>query len=443
MLYAWRDKPRPFNSLLWAIQRHLFTDKNISSEHASRIRWEWMAPAYLAFVDSLVSGAGLPSHQVAGTPGRILYVSHQMLILSHAPTKVGFDYSADLARRGKEVLIFNVNALPGDRASGFHQATIYNLNPSWAGVQRVTHEGQAMLLCSAHPSGMGVGKVRMLVQSALDFKPEWVISHGEFNVLGDALSRWFPTICLPTGIGDPVTSAHGIADYFGTMSTPEMFHRGLIRHKAAIRLLANTTPLPQRTKTLTREQLDLPADRFVFVVVGNRLKDEINDSVEKAWADLLERCPDTLLLMVGLKDFDWQEPAMRRIAERQVRFIEYETDLRALFALCDAYLNPPRQGGGMSASIAMAESLPVLTLRGGDVAAVVGEALALATLDDMVNLAEQLVTDEQVRLRMQRQIEEALTQQTSFEKVMESVLVLASDARAIFSALSTSTSSSE
>jgi glycosyltransferase involved in cell wall biosynthesis len=62
-----------------------------------------------------------------------------------------------------------------------------------------------------------------------------------------------------------------------------------------------------------------------------------------------------------------------------------------VFACCDAYLNPPRYGGGSSAAFAMAMGLPVLTLATGDVANIAGERFIFHSFDDITQFVMRAV----------------------------------------------------
>ena len=52
------------------------------------------------------------------------------------------------------------------------------------------------------------------------------------------------------------------------------------------------------------------------------------------------------------------------INDRRIVFIEYENNLSSLYNKCDVYLNPIREGGGMSIALAMNQKLPVIVLKG-------------------------------------------------------------------------------
>lgn len=431
VLERWVADPTRFNCLLWAIQRAIFVDRSIDDERVERIRWLLLAPSYLRAIDELVAAVDLPPPAGPGPPDRVLFVSHQILSPFHAPTKVCFDYAQGLARRGRQVLILNVNALPTRIDCGFFGAYVANVNPDLRGVQRLPLGDQEVVLHSSLPAGIERAKVDRLLRVGLGFRPGLVIAQGEVNLVADALSRWIPTICLPTSVRDPITRAHGIGDYTGRMGVPGVAARGLVGFRPAVRALSNATPIAEAGATYSRSRWSLDDDRFVFAVVGSRLADEIEPSFEATLARILDRCPRAALLIVGIETFAWNHPALERCSDR-IRFVFREPDLRALFAACDAFLNPPRNGGGISAAIALAEALPILTLGGGDVAAVVGEAHALPDRKAMIEAAVGLVEEEAERDRWRRRMAEALAARPTFEQVLDDVLTLGDEARRVF-----------
>jgi hypothetical protein len=89
----------------------------------------------------------------------------------------------------------------------------------------------------------------------------------------------------------------------------------------------------------------------------------------------VEAVPRAVILTVGGRP-DYRHRRLKTLSHR-LHHIDFEPDLRALFTLCDRYLNPPRQGGGMSALLALVEHVPILTLPNCDVAGFVGNADSL------------------------------------------------------------------
>ena len=64
-----------------------------------------------------------------------------------------------------------------------------------------------------------------------------------------------------------------------------------------------------------------------------------------------------------------------------------------MYQHCDAYLNPPRYGGGSSAAFALAMGVPVLTLATGDVANIAGPRFVFASFDEIKAFVGRAATD--------------------------------------------------
>jgi glycosyltransferase involved in cell wall biosynthesis len=149
---------------------------------------------------------------------------------------------------------------------------------------------------------------------------------------------------------------------------------------------------PAETPPVTRAELGLPQEAFVFAVVGGRLDDE----VDGRFLDLLESIvehPSAHIAMMGrFEQFEAVVGTRARLSGR-VSFLGYRTDLLATLRTCNAFLNPNRTGGGRSGAYAQYAGLPVLSLRHGDVASTIGEENGCDSYTDMAQRALRLISD--------------------------------------------------
>lgn len=115
-------------------------------------------------------------------------------------------------------------------------------------------------------------------------------------------------------------------------------------------------PVPQ--KSYSRYNFSCTQSDFLFITVGIRLHVELTKEFIDAVCQKLFIMPCMKWFVVGTNN-DY----LRKMCERypnNIISIPYEDDLPALYKICDAYLNPPRMGGGTSISWAMHYGLPVV-----------------------------------------------------------------------------------
>ena len=105
---------------------------------------------------------------------------------------------------------------------------------------------------------------------------------------------------------------------------------------------------PEAHPPVSRAELGLPADAFVFAVVGVRLDDE----VDGRFLDLLETItadPRAHVAMMGRFDEFEAALAPRPALAGRVSFLGFRKDILSVMRVCDAYLNPDRTGAAVPA----------------------------------------------------------------------------------------------
>jgi hypothetical protein len=357
-----------------------------------RIRYEEIGPSYLRVMNALRANCRFPSRpKAAAQPRRLLWIAHNVLGGSHSPTMVATEYCARLVSlMGIDVMVMDSRLYPDRLQSDLHGLQ-WTLDKRPAGVTEFRRGGATMLLYTAPAFGMSAAKLLACGKAALAFDPDWIVAHGHFNTVGDLMAPNFPTVCMDTTRLEPISLAPHYVLFDDIVQNLRMPATGLLPRTPQIHRLRSNIPLPDTTAPLDRAQFGLAQGDFVYLLVGYRLSGEITEAFEAVLARILDAVPNAVILTVGSRR-DWRHPRLKGEASR-LRHINFEENLRALTALCDCYLNPERQGGGMSADLARIEAVPVLTLRDNDVAAVVGNGNALPDLDTLARHAIELGTN--------------------------------------------------
>ena len=226
-------------------------------------------------------------------------------------------------------------------------------------------------------------EVGAIIRTVLTRKPAFILSLGHSNVAPDLCSEHVTVATMPFGTDLP----RARSNLFILPRTRRPDDQSVMQawHIAAEQIIESqyTFRLPDRTASLTRAALALPQDAYVIAIVGNRLDEEITDSVADELSDLVSELPRAFLAFFGTFGRFGSLVQQHPIFAARSAFLGHQPDVLAVFECCDAYVNPPRYGGGSSAAFALGMGLPVLTRAPGDVANIVGPHFTFPTFDDI------------------------------------------------------------
>ena len=327
------------------------------------------------------------------TPRRIVLVTNQFTRPMHQPSRDAFDYARRLQDDfGCAVLLVNGNLLPSALVTAFVPPFQAVVTPDLAGPVAVTADGATVQTWSSVERSLSETKIRGLVDAIEGFDPDLVLSFGGSVLAADLFAGVRPTLCLPTTSGLTCSLADIVLSFDGgdpTAGLPEEYRAPFAERS---RPFVFGYSAPAAAQGARRAGFGLPDDAFVFTVVGGRLDDEVTAAFLDQLDALLDQCPDALVVFAGPVRTLADRLARARNAGR-LRSLGFVAEIRALYQVADAYLNPPRQGGGGSAAYALADGVPVVTLNQGDVAAVAGPDRAVDTPDAFAERARRLYRD--------------------------------------------------
>jgi glycosyltransferase involved in cell wall biosynthesis len=221
-----------------------------------------------------------------------------------------------------------------------------------------------------------------------------IINLGDVLFATDYFKGKIPILCISTSTHLPLSNAD---QYLLIKNSIDPEEKALI-HKLGIKDPAvswslNVSP-GKKESTVCRETLGIPANAFVYAIVGNRLGQEINDGFVTVCKKLLEANDKNHLCFIG--SYNELPPVLKKLGLNEpgrISHIPFQDDLRSFYTVCDVYLNPFRSGGGVSAQIAILEGLPVVTLLEGDVSVCILPEQCCKTISDYEKLALSLSTD--------------------------------------------------
>ncbi len=310
-----------------------------------------------------------PARRAGGADtGRVVLVINQFLSLRHQPSRDLLSYAALLEDRcGREVVILNTNIMPSEIHSLFVPSFAASVEPAFTGKQMVEADGRAYRMLSSVEPCVSPGKIGWFMEAIAALDPDAVLSLGGSSVVADLMAGTRPTLCIPTTTGATLSLADIVLDFGGGAAPVE---GPLARSWRPFRFLHSLAGAAPR-EAGPRAAFGLDEGAFVCAVVGNRLDDEADGAFLAMLEALFDRVPRAVAVFAGHADALPRRLAASRHAGR-LRHLGYVSDMGALLAVCDAYLNPRRTGGGASAAEALAAGAVPLSLPTGDVASVVG-----------------------------------------------------------------------
>lgn len=386
-------------SVYWGIQRQLFLGRSLPTRQPAFVADD-LPRFYRWILRQLAERTGVcprPAQIRAGTPQRVALVTNQFTWPMHQPSRDAFDYARRLRETGGcEVLLINANLLPTAPFCAFVPPFVASMTPELAGTRMIGEEGATVRIWSSMERTLSAEKIGGLVETVEEFDADLVISFGGSVLAADLFAGVRPTLCIPTTSGLTISEADLLLTFEEgdpTAGLPAEYRDCFARRLRPFRFGYTAPPAPAAAR---RGDFGLPEDGFLFVVVGARLGLEVDRAFVAALDRLLDACPGALVAFAGAEDGLVPLLDGARHGGRMYR-LGFVQEIRALYRLAGAYLNPPRQGGGGSAAYALAEGVPVVTTAHGDVAAVAGPEACVPDLDALVARAARLCQDSGVR----------------------------------------------
>lgn len=387
----------------WGITRQIFLDRPLPTRVPGFVAHD-LPRFYRWIVGEVARRTGVrprpwPHSRTGGRsePKRVAIVTNQFLLPMHQPSRDAFDYARLLQDSfGCAVLLVNGNLLPSVPFTAFIPPFAATVTDQLAGHTPVTLEGHTVPVWSSVERSLSDDKIRGLVETIDGFDPDLVVSFGGSVIAADLYAGVRPTLCLPTTSGLTGSLADIVLGYDDGDPTAGLPPEYRAPFAAQFRPFRFGFSAPPQAGGGGRAAFGLPDGAFLFVVVGGRLDHEVDAAFVARLDTLLDLCPGAMVAFAGPVQKLPSLLAAARNAPR-LRILGFVPEIRALYRVADAYLNPPRQGGGGSAAYALADGVPVVTLNHGDVAAVAGQGRGVDGMDAFVERAKRLCHDPEFR----------------------------------------------
>lgn len=350
---------------------------------------------YQNHVAKIAAEINLPSVQPKQmrNSNRIVVMTDQFLSIQHAPTRNVLDYSRNLRKLGKEVLIINAAGMPRTSKLALCEGARMNFVSEYSQFNSVSFEGEDYPFYQSKEEMPNLKDIQTIVDQIADFNPEFVVEVGNGTLAAAVCSYFTTVVTIPCGSGLPLFAGSLWAVARKTLPEDSKFLQAFDIPEEKVFSIHYSFMKKEKSVKLTRSQLRLPEDAFVICIVGNRLDEEVTDRFAEDLVQFVREIPAVYFLFIGAySGYDNLISRQPLLAEKSGCTGQRE-DIQSIYELCNAYLNPERSGGATSGAEAMLEGLPVLTKPYGDVYYQLWLDRSFANADGMIAFIKKCIAE--------------------------------------------------
>lgn len=332
-------------------------------------------------------------------PKRIVIITEQILSINHAPTKVVLDFIYVIQKiLGYEVLLFICPSdctLPEDIWDSpicMNSISEFKNQQITLSYKDIPINGYQINMCD-----LNLKEYHMMFSIIKYWNPLFVFSMGTRNPVVDLINKFTTLVVMEMSIECPISEGDYLLRLGYTNDEDERVYSNSISQNQKQIFLSGKIPvinqeIPNTSEVINRDNLHLPEDKFLIAIVGNRLDNEIDNQFINVMWNILNSTPKIAFVIIGevtslpnrLKHFD----------SDSIYYLGYQSDLINVYKTLDLYINPNRNGGGFSSSIAINAGIPVICLPQGDVAYNVGKHFIVDNYEEMQNTVYKYATDQ-------------------------------------------------
>lgn len=329
----------------------------------------------------------------------VVILTRQFLMPPHAPSVDTLNFASRLIKEyGKQVLIISTSEATAQQDGAVAPAIFANADERFVGRNKLDYDGVSISFALCGNGIFGDESALQAIKMIDVVKPEMIISVGAPSLIAEVFAHRCFTFIYPTVRGIPLVEACN----FHTWDQPDDAMKSIVKkEKLDDQYLFAQHPgfdVKPASNSLTRQQFDIPEDKYVFVVVGTRLDTDVNAK----FLDLLEcitEHPYAFIVFAGnFNDYEKATSAYPNV-QKQSAWIGFQTDIMAVYNISDAFLNPDRKGGGSGIVYALQAGLPVLSLPTGDAGLAAAGFPAINDYDALADVCVKLIDDKDMQAK--------------------------------------------
>lgn len=381
----------------WQISCVIFQNRNLENPTVEKRLMELYRSLFQSFCEALgVSGRNyIPMEQ--RDKRLVIVFTSQVLGMKHAPTKTLLDRCYVLQKNfGKKVWIINTAMqIPEKGQAPFYGLVCGQYRENLLKQDHLTFRDEKFAFYQCGNTMPDLEEIALVIRMVKRMKPYYLINIGGSDICTDLCGLFVPEITVST-VFSKIGVSCGEFQIVDKMLTAEDERqlRILKVEPQKVRRARFTFLFKEQTHIYTRADFGIWEDKFILVVIGWRLDEEIDRNFLEFLEHLLQKEPRIGIVFMGkfhhYVDYVKQGPFIEKYSKN----LGEQEDVLAALECCDLYVNPNRNGGGSSASEALYKGLPVVTLPAGDVSVAAGEQFWVCDYDEMEMQVLRYVHDE-------------------------------------------------
>lgn len=357
----------------------------------------------------------------------VLVLIGQILDVGHGPTKTLFDRCRVIKRvlKKKLYIINTAEMFPIQQEVPLFRIPVGAYIEKNYGGHNLCYEDDVYPFYQCSRNMPDVREIREILSLVDGKKPLCIIMIGGGSIVSDLCSKIVPTITIST-VPSGSTQTRGQFQAIGREPNERELlwakKHGMTQEHFIKSVF--TSSFKKQEHTYTRQELQLPEGKFIVVLVGGRLGEEVDEDCLQMLLKLMEQ-GIYVAFMGKFAPFDkWKET--NEVFKAYAINLGIQEDVLAVLECVDLYINPKRTGGGTSVAEALYKGVPVVTQAFGDGGLGAGENFQAPDYDEMYETVLRYKEDRDFYEEMSRMAKEraaVLTDsETEFVRVMETAM---------------------
>lgn len=323
------------------------------------------------------------------------------------------------------VLINTAEFMYNDKMLCLYDMNGASYNDSLSGKKEMKYMGHNISFHQCSKDMPCAEEICRIAKMIYEINPYFILNIGGNSPLTDICSDFCPTLTIST-VPSSMATTLGQFQAIGRQITD--FDREILKAngKSEEHIIESrfTMSVKPQELILSRRDLGLPEGKFVVILVGGRLTEELDDELLNKL--LCDTDTDTVIALAGCYNkFAEKAEKIQGFTDKFVN-LGFQNDMLAVLDCCDLYINPKRKGGGTSAFEAMYKGMPLVTLPVGDVGLAAGADFQAADYDEMIRQISEYKADREyyeVQSRKARKRgEELMDTSKEFGKIVDEMI---------------------
>lgn len=323
-------------------------------------------------------------------PSRIVVMLDQLLGKKHAPSNRAIRFVQILQEDfQKEVLLLNTSMFSQLNSGHLTRRITPSVAKSLSKAKSEVVDGTVINLFQPDPPTLSDSSIKAVLDTITAFGPAGIIVVGNQCAIAEVFAGDCFTLCSPLN-NDVVPDCLEV-NYHTHTNGLGSDRDGQTGDQRSLFQFEGPYDVPEKTTSVSRQELNLPDHRPVIIVVGYRLGFEIDDAFLQMLENVVSKS-DAFVYFLGRYADYTRLKTERPLLDQNSEYCTFQPDIVAVYEHCDLYLAPTRVGGGSSAVYAMASGLPVLSVSYGDIQITTQHFPKLETYEEVGAAALQILT---------------------------------------------------